>query len=61
METVTLGAKDPKKGEEQRHMFGAIDSGGEVETSGLQLRGHRFWTQVDLSLTLSSTTFKLCP
>lgn len=42
-------------------MFDVIDSDGELEASVLWLKGHRFWTQSDLSLTSSSTTFKLCP
>jgi hypothetical protein len=42
VETATLGSKDPQKGEEKRDILDGTDSGGELETSGLQLRGHRF-------------------
>lgn len=42
VETATLGSKDPQKGEEKRDILDGTDSVGELETSGLQLRGHRF-------------------
>lgn len=39
METVTLGDKDPERGED-RNTFDVIHSGGELEGSVPWLRGH---------------------